>query len=189
MKSLLLIIALLSYNTVMYGNILGSNEIISFDHELNDKNMQQNNVNGVDMYISSFDIRQGDTLKVGVKLDIPVSMGQLTAFQFDLYLPHGIKILKNSDGEDIIELSKMSDSQKHILSCSKQKNGTIRFLCYSLSNKVFDGNKGDIMFITLCADSNLTKSDYKGYMKNILLVKPDTKTFTPVDKAFVIKCK
>ena len=131
----------------------------------------------------------------GRQIVLPIEMNNtanITAFQFDLYLPDGVTIAKDDDSEYMIDLSNRA-TKSHSLSFSQQADGAMRLVCTSMSSATFKENSGSIVNITLDVASDMKKGDYDikikdielsdGTLYNSLDIKATltVKTFTPGD--------
>ena len=108
----------------------------------------------------------------GTELVIPVEMNneeEITAFQFDLYLPDGITVVTDEDDEPMITLADERKTSSHVITCSQLSDGGVRVLVYSNSNKPFRGNEGTILNITTKVSDAMAIGDYTLTMKNIRL--------------------
>ena len=112
--------------------------------------------------VGDVEVLQGGTVV------IPVSMKNaeaVTAFQTDMYLPEGFELVK-------VELSDRADD--HQLLTNNRADGGIRILCYSSSLTSFNGNDGELFYITLNAPEVadvLTDGDMVEYMLYTLNLK------------------
>ena len=108
----------------------------------------------------------------GTELVIPVEMKneeEITAFQFDLYLPDGITVVTDENDEPMITLADDRKTSSHVITCSQLSDGGVRVLVYSNSNKPFRGNEGTLLNITTKVSDAMAIGDYTLTMKNIRL--------------------
>lgn len=91
-----------------------------------------------------------------------------TAFQFDLYLPAGVEVVKDEYGDYAVELSSRK-SNTHTVAALKQPDGSIRVASYSSRNSLFSGNEGDLVYITVRVTDSATDGDNEIVMRNIRL--------------------
>ena len=108
----------------------------------------------------------------GSELVIPVEMKneeEVTAVQFDIYLPDGITIATDEDEELMITLSDSRMTSSHTLTATRQDDGAIRIHAYSNSNKPFCGNDGVLVNITTKVSDDMAVGEYTLTMKNIRL--------------------
>jgi hypothetical protein len=123
--------------------------------------------------IEKFDIAAGGEAEMLIDLDNPDDA--FTLVQFDLHLPQGLAI-KKVDGDLDIDMADRTTWRKHTLDANTMGNYT-RFLLYSSSNTLIDGNSGAIIKVKLVADNT-----YKGgkiVIDNALLVTPEQKEVKP----------
>lgn len=91
----------------------------------------------------------------------------ICSFQFDIYLPEGMDVTKNEDGDYDFTFAGRQKST-HTMSSRKQKDGAIRVIAFSSSNAAFQGDKGALINIPLVV-GDLKKGDYRISIKNIVL--------------------
>lgn len=91
----------------------------------------------------------------------------ICSFQFDIYLPEGMDVAKNEDGDYDFTFAGRQMST-HTMSSRKQKDGAIRVIAFSSSNAAFQGDKGALINIPLVV-GDLKKGDYRISIKNIVL--------------------
>ena len=111
------------------------------------------------------------TANTGTTVAFPIGLNnvdEITALQMDLYLPTGITLAKDEDGDVKIETTDRV-SNKHTVDCSKMDDGSYRFICYSTKNNTFTGNSGDLFSLSLVVGSELTDGDYEVTATNIEL--------------------
>jgi uncharacterized repeat protein (TIGR02543 family) len=125
----------------------------------------------------------------GSTLVIPVEMNNaedITAFQFDLYLPNGININTDEEGELMIALDAARKTSSHTLSYSQLSNGAIRVVAYSSSNKPFRGSEGALVNITTTIPVYMSTGDYQLTMKDIRLANVNEEEFVTVSETSTI---
>ena len=106
---------------------------------------------------------EDDEVLHGRNIVIPVSMTNaepVTAFQTDLYLPEGFELL------DVVLSSRKSDD--HFISRNTMADGATRILCYSMSLNAFEGNEGELFYITIGVPNDAA-GDYTLMLKTSLL--------------------
>ena len=106
---------------------------------------------------------EDDEVLHGRNIVIPVSMTNaepVTAFQTDLYLPEGFELL------DVVLSSRKSDD--HFISRNTMADGATRILCYSMSLNAFEGNEGELFYITVGVPNDAA-GDYTLMLKKSLL--------------------
>lgn len=116
--------------------------------------------------------------RVQSQVTLPIEMdnaGEVTAFQFDLYLPEGVAVsYTTEDGEVLYDIELNDDRAKssHILAAEPQANGSLRIVAYSTSNAAFAGNSGLLVNVGLSVD-DIAEGDYQIVMRNIRMVTTD----------------
>ena len=101
----------------------------------------------------------------------------ITALQADLYLPDGFSVALDEDGEELIEFGSRTTRRKHSISCLKQDDGSLRIVCGSQSNAVFNGNEGEVLNITIHAEKSVAEGDFVVMLKNIRLADTSTNPY------------
>jgi len=122
----------------------------------------------------------------GSELVIPVEMKndeEITAAQFDIYLPDGITIATDEDEEYMITFSDERKTSSHSITAKKQEDGAIRVIAYSSSNKPFRGNEGVLFNITTKVSDAMAVGEYKLTMKNIRLADTNTNEYITNEKS------
>ena len=127
-------------------------------------------------------------------VNLPIEMvnaAEVTAFQFDLYLPAGVSVASfMEDGEAIYDITLNGDRAKssHIVAAEPQADGALRIVAYSTKNAVFAGNDGVLANVALMVDS-LADGDYEIEMRNIRMVTPDEKEMKAADYSSLLTVK
>ena len=103
------------------------------------------------LYIENFNISAGETLQVPVLL---LNDTAYSGLQTDLYLPAGLSLNMEYD-EYIIDLTSRKDNS-HTVTSRLLDNGTITIYVSSMSARVFKGNSGAIMTLSLSATSDFS---------------------------------
>lgn len=101
------------------------------------------------LYIENFYIEAGETLRVPILL---VNDTAYSGLQTDLYLPEGL-CLDMEDDEYIIDLTSRKDNSHTVVS-RLMDDGAIRIYVSSMSARVFSGNNGPIMTLSLTASND-----------------------------------
>jgi hypothetical protein len=117
-------------------------------------------------YIEDFTINPGETKVVSITLDNAV---EYSAFQADLYLPTGLSVVQE-DGDYLIDLTTRK-GRDHTISSKLHADGALRIMSYSTSLKVYSGNSGALVTMTIAADEGFT-GPVTISMNNILFTTP-----------------
>ena len=113
----------------------------------------------------------GKTATMGINLDNKAT--DLTAYQFDLKLPTGFTLAKDSkDKFQVAKTSRYNDDSQQ-LTVSLQEDGSYRFISFSMSNGVISGTSGAILNAVVATADNLTAGTYEGTITNIIFTKAD----------------
>ncbi len=124
----------------------------------------------------------------GRQIILPVSMTNtedITAIQFDLTLPAGVSIAKNSKGKYI--LATTGRCADHTLSASKPGEANVyKVLLYSPDVESITGNEGAVINVTLEAAENMEAGDYEVRISDINLTTTAEKKISPTDATCVL---
>ena len=123
--------------------------------------------------VEPFDIAKGETKNMLIDLSNPND--EVTLVQFDMYLPVGLSIKKNSSDLDF-DIAGRTSWRKHTLDAN-EKDGAYRFLLYSSGNTLIEGTSGAIIKMSVVADESFNGG--KIVLDNILLVDPNEKEMKP----------
>lgn len=109
-------------------------------------------------------------LSICMKNTVPIR-----GFQFNMYLPDGVKPLKNATGKIQAKLGseRLKDNDEHTLSVSEQKDGGLLFLCGSQYDEKFSEGNGEIASLKIVISDNLKNGDYPIVLKNIKNIETD----------------
>ncbi len=135
------------------------------------------------MRIDDVIINAGETKQLNISLDNPDK--KYTAFQFDMTLPEGITIVKNSNGKLMASLD-TERKDDHTLNVSEMGNNTYRFLAFSMSNAELYGTNGPLVNITLGADVNMDSGTNAAALKSQVFTATDGTQYKWIDLPFSI---
>lgn len=132
-----------------------------------------------------------ETLKAatGSEFRLPIEMNNtdaITGVQFDLYLPEGMNLSQEENGDYNIELSERTTARRHSVASRVMPDGALRVVVSSQQNATFDGNSGTLLTLVLFPASTLEAGDYDVELKNVILTDPDAKRYAAADKKSVI---
>ena len=137
------------------------------------------------IYIEPMEEMNGSQATISLKMK---NTAAIRGFQFDLYLPEGVTVIKSTKGKIQGELSagRLPEEDEHTLTFSEQPDGAIRFLCSSQYDETFTGNDGEIATLRVNIAEDMTDGDYLLQLKNIKLTETDISKYyeTPL-----VKCK
>ena len=103
---------------------------------------------------------------------------RISGFQCDLYLPEGVEVLKNGEGDYQIDLKRTSASE-HSVVARQMEDGALRIVCGSMSGTAFSDNDGEVLALQIRCE--LEKGSYMVGLRNIILTNPDAARFTSDD--------
>ena len=132
---------------------------------------------------SSLTLEKGSEAKLAVGLQN--TERSYAAFQFDLVLPEGLSVAKNDAGSLKASLN-TERATSHTLGSSDLGNRTYRFIAYSLSNTAISGTEGDLVYITVKADANVSTGNFQAKLTNVVLSANATNQFFLDDMTFQI---
>lgn len=123
---------------------------------------------------------------VDSQIDLSIKMKNSAAirgFQFDIYLPDGVTVVKNAKGKIVGSLSegRLGEGDEHTLTLSEQDDGAIRFLCGSLYDETFTGTDGEIATLSVQIAANMEDGDYPIILRNIKLTETDINNYYQTD--------
>ena len=126
------------------------------------------------------------TATAGTKTSISFEMKNTAAirgFQFDLYLPEGMTVVKSAKGKIQGKLSegRLPDEDEHDLTFSQQADGAIRFLCSSQYDETFTGTSGELATLQVEIASNMANGDHAIQLKNMKLTETDISKYYTSD--------
>lgn len=137
------------------------------------------------IYIELMEEMCGTQATISLKMK---NTAAIRGFQFDLYLPEGVTVVKSSKGkiQGFLSEGRLPDEDEHTLTFSEQADGAIRFLCCSQYDETFTGNDGEIATLRVNIAEDMTDGDYQMRLKNIKLTETDISKYyeTPL-----VKCK
>ena len=137
------------------------------------------------VYVDDFNIEQKGQQNITVNMDNPYNV--FCAFQFDMYLPEGISVALKESGELDASLNMQRKKANHSLSVERIKNGYYRFVCFSMTNSAFSGQKGPIVDIKVKTDGSLSDGEtVTGCIENVILTKTNGQDFKPGKTTFNI---
>ena len=118
----------------------------------------------------------------GKQVQLPVALNnqhEITAFQFDLYLPNGVSVAKKSNGKMMIETTERMEGTYSI--SSNTIDNFVRVTGYSADGDAFTGNSGDILNITLDINDAVADGDYTISIKDIVLSDVNNTEYHPAN--------
>ena len=104
---------------------------------------------------------------------------EIRGFQFDLYLPEGVTVVKSAKGriQGALSAGRLPEDDEHDLTFSEQADGAIRFLCSSQYDETFTGNDGEIATLQVTVAENIADGNYPVVVKHVKLTETDISKF------------
>ena len=132
--------------------------------------------NGNVIYIEPFAVTPGTQTTISFKMK---NTAEIRGFQFDLYLPEGVNVVKSAKGriQGALSEGRLPEDDEHDLTFSEQQDGAIRFLCSSLYDETFTGNDGEIATLQVNVAENMADGNYPVVMKHVKLTETDISKF------------
>jgi hypothetical protein len=121
--------------------------------------------------------------RTGTQFLLPVGLlneDDITALQFNISLPTGVSIAKNSKDKYIVE--KTERCEDHTLSVSKPGDANVyTVLLYSTDVESITGTDGTVLNVRLEVSEDMEAGDYEVSLSNINLTTVDEVKITPAD--------
>lgn len=123
------------------------------------------------------------------QLSLSISMKNrvsITGFQVDIELPAGLAFVQE-DGYYVADLSfdRGVNLKTHVFNAELQEDGTLRLLCYSNTNKLFNGDDGKVATFTISIPEQVEKS-MPIKLKNMVLTDASGVTIEPSEVVFTL---
>lgn len=135
-------------------------------------------ISGIDnvIYISPFSAAQGTQVNLSFKMKNTTA---IRGFQFDLYLPEGVTVVKSNLGriKGALSEARLPEEDEHDLTFSEQNDGAIRILCSSQYDETFTGNEGEIATLSVTVAANMSPGNYPIFLKTIKLTETDISNY------------
>ena len=162
-------------NIIHTGSIYGNSGSRAMSRSLKKVNTDISD-NGNVIYIEPFAVTPGTPTTISFKMK---NMAEIRGFQFDLYLPEGMTVVKSSRGriQGALSEGRLPEDDEHELTFSEQADGAIRFLCSSLYDETFTGNDGEIATLQVNVAENMADGNYPIVMKHVKLTETDISKF------------
>ena len=132
------------------------------------------------IYLNKVETSANSQINLSIKMKNNVG---IRGFQFDIYLPDGVTVVKSAKGKIIGSLSegRLPEDDEHSLTLSEQGDGAIRFLCGSLYDETFTGNDGEIATLTVKVAEEMNDGDYPVILRNMKLTETDINNYYQTD--------
>lgn len=121
------------------------------------------------VYITNLTAGAGNEVTLSIRLR---NAQPTCGIQFDIVLPEGVSAVTDANGQCTASLASRTTAQKHTLMCAPQKDGTVRVLCYSLTNAAFSLTDGEVLNLKLKVASTVSSGVRSITLRNIILSSP-----------------
>ena len=126
------------------------------------------------IYIEPVEARCGTQVTLSVKMKNSVAVQTI---QFDLYLPDGISVIANDDGE-LITASKERIRKYQYFNSSIQSDGALRLLAQATTTNIAAGD-GEICMVTVSVPEDMEEGEYPILFKEMRIVEKDNTNHSP----------
>ena len=118
------------------------------------------------IYIEPMEVSCGQTAEVSVKMKNSIAA---TGFQFNLYLPEGVSVVKDADDFCDVTLStaRTTTAKTNTFDASIVSDGSLMVLAASTKNYAFSGTDGEVARINLDIAENMEEGEYPLIFRNI----------------------
>ncbi|MCQ2206401.1 MAG: leucine-rich repeat protein, partial [Bacteroidaceae bacterium] len=118
------------------------------------------------IYLEPFSAVYGQTVEVSVRMKNSIAA---TGFQFNMYLPEGVSVVKDGDGFCDVSLStaRTTAIKTNTFDASVVSDGSLMVLAASTKNFTFSGNDGEVVRLKLAVSKDLPEGEYPIVFKNI----------------------
>ncbi len=162
-------------NIIHTGSIYGNSGSRALSRGPKKENTDVSSNNNV-IYVEPFTVEPGTQTAISFKMK---NTAEIRGFQFDLYLPEGVTVVKNSKGriQGTLSAGRLPEDDEHDLTFSEQADGAIRFLCSSQYDETFTGNDGEIVTLQVTVAENIADGNYPVLLKRVKLTETDISKF------------
>ncbi len=167
-------------NIIHTGNIYG----IKASREMSRSPKKENtDLSGNDnvIYVEPFAVTPGTPTTISIKMK---NTAEIRGFQFDLYLPEGMTVVKSSRGkiQGALNAGRLPEEDEHELTFSERPDGAIRFLCSSQYDETFTGTDGEIATLQVNVAEGMADGNYPLLLKNMKLTETDIRNYYETDE-------
>lgn len=141
------------------------------------------------IYFNDTEIEGGKQYVLPLMMD---NKAEITALQFDVVMPEGVTLNKNSRGKYMVSFNAAADRTDatiHTLSSNLQTDGSIRVLCYSTVNDPILGNSGALMDFSVSVAEGIGAGEHQIQLKNIVVTDTKKNQYKPADRVCKLTVK
>ena len=110
------------------------------------------------------------------KIKMPIELTnneEIVAYQFDLTLPEGFTMAKDSKGQFMAKKTNRYEDENQQLTITQLEDGSYRFICFSMNQGKLTGSSGAVLNLTVTMDNSVEMGSHQGTISNIVLTKAD----------------
>ena len=133
------------------------------------------------IYLNKVEANADSQINLSIRMK---NAAAIRGFQFDLYLPDGVTVVKSAKGKIVGSLSegRLPEDDEHTLTLSEQSDGAIRFLCGSLYDETFTGNDGEIATLSVKIAEDMADGNYAIILKDIKMTETDINNYYQTER-------
>ncbi len=151
---------------------------VIFECDLPQENVELSDISAIDnvIYMEPLEVTRGTEVVLSLLMK---NTAGIRGFQFDMYLPQGVTVMKDHNNRFVCSLNsgRTPDGDQHTLTLSEQPDGAIRFLCGSQYDEVFTGTEGEILTVRLSVDKRMFAGQYPIVLKNVKLTETNINNY------------
>lgn len=118
----------------------------------------------------------------GTAFDLPVSMNNeqdITALQCDVFLPDGLELAQDAQGNYLIDVVGDRVSASHTVSARLLTGTVVRVLITSPTAQAFTGHRGELFGLRINVAREVVEGSYEVSIGNIVLADVNSVTYNP----------
>ena len=142
--------------------------------------MAATHVMAVDVTVDAVEITAGGSAEIVVNLANTETT--LTGYQMTLYLPEGVSLATDSEGDYEYTLSSRH-KKDHTMTIRSLSDGGYLLVCFSTGKKVIDGTEGELFRLPVNVTSAVSET-LQGSLKDMLFSDTNTKLYSAAGKYF-----
>lgn len=150
---------------IVTGNLSYIAQFVKSTSDIEDTDISQlNNV----LYINRTEAISGNSVTLSVNMKNSV---QAEGFGFDLYLPTGVTVAKDTDGFPEAYLSTMRTTARktNTFESAIRSDGSLRVFAASTNGSVISGNDGEVCIVVVNISSDMEEGEYPIILREITI--------------------
>lgn len=134
------------------------------------------------MFVAPFNATAGTQATISIEMK---NKAEIRGFQFNLYLPEGITVVKSSKRriQGALSPGRLPAEDEHTLTLSEHPadvtgfGSYIKFLCSSQYMETFTGNSGEVATLQVNVASDMAKGTYPIQLREIRMTENDIRNY------------